>query len=253
MLATSELGDQLEIVPVMDGWTTEVKPDPRVRVLQLEQNVGMKESLNEGFKFARGEYIMKLDAHCAVGQGFDRIMVENMKDNWLMVPRMYVLDEKKWTRSRRPHRDYFYFNYPKKTNYGVGIWAQGWPEMDQANKNIEIDDLMAVQGSCFIAHREYFLNHVNFSKDFGPFAGEQLEITLGYWLKGGEVKVNKKTWYAHLFKRKEHYASGLYARGYKVHHKTIKGHTNAAKVWMRPDPTRKSIEWLAKRFNAPTW
>ncbi len=255
LLEKSELGDQLEVLVVMDGWTTSVKPDPRVRVLQFKDSMGMKECLNAGFREAKGEYIMKLDAHCAVDQGFDRVMVENGKENWLVVPRLYILDESTWDRDeRRPYRDHHYFNSPKQTSYGKGIWAMNWPERTHRRRRIPIEDLMAVQGSCFMAHREYFLSHINLSKDYGPFAGEQLEVTLGYWLGDGEVKINKRTWYAHLTKRKAHYETGVYRRGYKKHHKTVKGHTNAAKIWLRDSPNRKPFKWLVDKFApVPTW
>ena len=43
-----------------------------------------------------GKYVMKVDAHCAFAQGFDRIMLEDMQDDITMAPLMRNLHAFDW-------------------------------------------------------------------------------------------------------------------------------------------------------------
>ena len=50
LLVNSELGDQLEIIAVLDGYWPEfeLRGDPRVRYIHLGQNRGMRGAINAG-------------------------------------------------------------------------------------------------------------------------------------------------------------------------------------------------------------
>ena len=93
---------------------------------------------------------------------------------------------------------------------------------------------------------------------YSTFSGEQLEIGLKYWLGGGEVKVNKNTWYAHLFKNLHYYTQKGRAsdRNYKHSLKTKAGWDWTAKHWLRneePNMVHK-LEWLIDKFMpVPGW
>jgi hypothetical protein len=56
LLIKSELGDQLEIIAVLDGYwpVVPVKIHPRVRVLHLGKNRGMRDAINAGILISRG-------------------------------------------------------------------------------------------------------------------------------------------------------------------------------------------------------
>ena len=257
---------EIEIIPVLDGYqsTLPVTDDHRVKVLHLENNLGMRGAINAGLALAKGDFIMKIDAHCMVGPGFDRIMSENCADNWLLIPRRYSLDEVRWKRDEsRPIRDYHYIRFPENSKYyGHTLSIGNWSQMTRARQEhkYDIDEVMTLQGSCWFANRKYFMEHVGFLDDrtetYGTFAGDQQEIGLKYWLNGGENKVIKKTWYAHLAKRKRHYHSGLYERLFKMNSRTIASHTWSTKHWMNdrePNMTHP-FSWLLEKFwPVPTW
>ncbi|HEY6021125.1 MAG TPA: glycosyltransferase family 2 protein, partial [Candidatus Paceibacterota bacterium] len=193
-LENSALSGEVEVIAVIDGpWMQgTIKEDSRVRVIQTPKTKGMRSSINAGLEAAHGDYVLKADAHCAFAPEFDRVMVENCEDNWLVIPRMYALDDALWkpTKTRWP-RDHHYLQFP---------FPQG--RMAPYHYRWGTDDTMSFQGSCWLAHRHSFMKRVGFLDDnpqtYGSFAGDQLEIGLKYWLGGGEVKVNSKTWYAHL-------------------------------------------------------
>lgn len=258
-LQTSGLGDQLEIIPVIDGknWLkTPLKEDPRVKPLYLKRNGGMRAAINAGLSAASGEWIMKVDAHCLFAQDFDVKMLEHGAENRLLIPRRYSLDDKKWKRDdTRPYRDYHFLEFPHQDKYGEGLTVLDWWDKQGA----PVDDTMIFQGSCWMAQRAYFMAHVGLLDDrdetYGSFVGEQHEIGLKYWLGGGEIKVNKLTWYAHLSKRTAHYATGKFNRLFKTAPETAKHHTWVKDHWMNDEePNMKhDFAWLINKFSPPTW
>ena len=52
--------------------------------------------MNEAARIAKGKYIMKLDAHCMLDDGWDEKLKANCEYDWTVIPRMYVLDGEKW-------------------------------------------------------------------------------------------------------------------------------------------------------------
>ena len=260
MLKTSELGSELEIITILDGsWQrVDLRYDPQVKVIQFEQNQGMRAAINAGISEAKGEFILKVDAHCAFGPGFDRIMIDNCERDWVMVPRRYSLSEDRWGRDRRHGAiDYHYLNYPTLTvNYGYAMTPHAWPMKSDS----EIDDLMTYQGSCWMVNREYFLSHFGLLDErpdtYGRFSNEQVEVGLKYWLSGGQVKINKKTWYAHLAKTARHYAAEQYDRGYKINDQNMQNYTWVAKHWTnnREPNMVHPFSWLIEKFwTVPGW
>ena len=246
----------LEIIVVLDGYQLDVplKYDSRLRVISLDKRLGMRAAINAGLAEAKGDFLMKIDEHCIVGKGFDRIMAENCAENWLMIPRRYSLDEENWKRNEsKPVNDYHYLSFPQESQYGKGLFVVPWHKYN----DLEIDDTMTFQGSCWLANREYFMKHVGFLDDspdtYGTFVGEQHEIGLKYWLGGGEVKVIKKTWYAHLCKRKRHHK--ITGKLFKEKEKNIVFQNWVADHWMNNKEPGMiySFSWLIKKFQPPTW
>ena len=120
LLENSELGDGLEIIPVLDGyWPQEpIKDDKRVRIVHLGGNVGMRRAINAGVRIARGEFLMRADEHQMFATGYDQILTEQCEDNWIVTPRRYFLDPVKWERMDIPPVDFMQL---KIQNCGNGI------------------------------------------------------------------------------------------------------------------------------------
>ncbi len=257
---------EIEIIPVYDGKEPDTLPrvDPRVKPIELSVNRGMRGAFNAGLAAAKGDLIMKSDAHCVFGEGFDKILAENIDEDWLVIPRRYSLYADGWKRDMRfPPKDYHYLSYPVESKgFGKAMFPFEWKELRTARKEFDIDDNMSFQGSCYIANRKYFMQRVGFLDDrtetYTPFGGEQIEVGLKYWLGGGMVKVNKKTWYAHLFKNAKHYkgAGAKDSRKFKVGTEAAGGREWATKHWMlneEPDMLHP-FSWLVEKFwPVPTW
>jgi len=253
----------IEIIPVIDAYEPEepVRTGTNITTVYHKENRGMRGSINSGLSVAQGKFIMKLDSHCIVASGFDKVLTEDCEENWLMIPRRYSLNESKWEVDKdRYARDYHYFTFPEESGWGKAIFIGEWSGMDKARRDIEIDDTMAFQGSCWFANRKYFMTHVGFLDDspetYGSIAEDQLEIGLKYWLNGGEVKVDKRTWYAHLSKRGHHYQSRRFSRLHKRDEQYVKSSEWATKHWMnnQEEDMKEPFEYIINKFMPiPTW
>lgn len=259
-LLKNSRGD-LEIIAILDGYwppADQIIQDPRVKYLHRGESRGMRNGITSGVDIATGEFIMKIDGHCMLDEGFDTKLIADCDRDWVVVPRRKRLDAENWCIQDvgKPDIDYMYLSYPDNPSDfgGSGINGKVWEEKnrDPKLKEILIDDLMSSQGSMWFMHKDYFhyLELMN-EKDYGTFWNEFQEIGLNCWLSGGRVVVNKKTWYAHLHKGKK------FGRGYFLDEKElIKGATHT-KLWLTQKNFTKQIydlAWLIEKFwPVPTW
>lgn len=194
-----------EIIVSLDGeWAEPVKG---VKYIYNKQAKGMRTAINQAVAIAKGEYIMKLDAHCMVDEGIDEKLKAVHQENWVQIPRRKRFDHIKWqlTVTDAPDIDYMMVK-----NY------KGHKDNDknrdpQLKKKL-IDDIEVFQGSCYFMTRDFF-NKLGLldDKNFGKMGSEALEIALKCRHDGGRVVVNKTTWYAHAHKG-AHYSGGTEER-----------------------------------------
>src|SRR3990167_655570 len=87
LLAKSE-GEVEIVVHVDENPPERYVDDPRVHYAHPSAPQGLRRGINTAASLAKGEHIMKIDDHCLVGQGYDRILIENHReDNWVQIPR----------------------------------------------------------------------------------------------------------------------------------------------------------------------
>ena len=67
-----------EIIAVLDGaWANPPIPDhPRVRLIYLPQSIGQRAATNLAARASKAAYVCKLDAHCAIDEGFDVKLIQ---------------------------------------------------------------------------------------------------------------------------------------------------------------------------------
>src|SRR3989337_2251852 len=85
----------------------ELKDYPNLVWFDFPVARGTKPCLNEMVRMAKGKYIFKLDGHCSLSEGFDEVLQANMEDNWVVAPRLYVLNPRTWEWQDERFRDYF--------------------------------------------------------------------------------------------------------------------------------------------------
>lgn len=181
--------------------------DPRViyHVYPKGEGNQKRHMINWAVADTNAKYWMTLDAHCMVGRGFDRILIENHQPNWVQVPRRLRLDAEHWEveLNERPPVDY---EYPMWQDWQKGrLRSYRWESRTLERMHIPIDETMSFQGSCYFATKEYF-NKLGLmqTEGYGGFFQENEEIVCKVWADGGKVMTNKKTWYAHLHKGKKY-------------------------------------------------
>ncbi len=197
ILLKSELGNELEIIVVLDNYwpITPIKNDPHIKIVHLGSNRGMRGAINAGVAVSTGEYIMRADEHCMFGQGFDRIITSQMKDNWIVTATRYYLDPIEWKVMDIPP-----VNYEKLViQGGVKFAGQRWPTRDAERKDIAIDETMAMQGSFWIMKRSWWDKVIGElqTEGYGPLIQDSHEMIFKTWKAGGKMMLNKNTWYAH--------------------------------------------------------
>jgi glycosyltransferase involved in cell wall biosynthesis len=252
----------IEIIVNLDGYypdSSEIVSDPRVIYLHKGEPKGMRAGINSAVAISKGRYVMKIDGHCMVGEGFDEILKGDMESNWVVIPRRKRLDAENWTiqDNGKPDVDYEYLSFPDNpTDFGgPGLNGTIWTQRILERKDdprYEIDENMSFQGSCWFMEKDYFYKlDLMDEKNYGTFWNEAQEIGLKSWLSGGKVMTNKKTWYAHLHKGKK------YGRGYKITNRTIEQGAMFTNKWPHNEAWDKQtipFEWLIEHFwPLPGW
>lgn len=258
---------EIEIIVVCDGvWPDPpLKSDPRINIIHhgtVHDSLGMREGINRGIAVSDGEYIMKIDEHCMVDQGFDTKLKADCEADWVVIPRRHRVDWETWTliNDGRPPVDYMYLAYPYERPFDKTCGLHGAEDRQRGidRADVLIDDVMTSQGSCYFTHRKYwdelFPDGMETEK-YGTFTQEAQEISNKVWLSGGRMVVNKKTWYAHMHKGKRGKGYGFSNEQYKKHMEgTEKGRLYCIEYWLNTHDYKYDFEWLLNKFwPVPTW
>lgn len=229
---------QIELIVVFDGFDQEISGADRI--ISNDQNRGLRYTVNRGVNASSGEYIMKTDEHCMFGEGFDVKLLSKIEDNWIVTPRKYNLDVEKWAVMEEPPTDYYKL-FTDRPDRIAGVY---WTTRRIERAAIPIDENMVFQGSCYAMSRKHWnwLGGLQ-EEGYGTFPQESIEICLKTWLGGGQVMVNKTTWYAHKH-RKFGRASSRSSAEIKA------GNKYSMDFWLnnRWEKRVHDIEWLMKRF-----
>jgi len=246
---------EIEVLPILDGYEPdELIDDPRVRYLRLpkQEYLQKRQGVNLGVSQAKGEYVMSLDAHCLMAKGFDEQLVKDHQPNWVQVPRRHRLDAENWCLQpqgdTRPPIDYEYIMFGPLLTFGQGLHGYKWDAKTLERWDIPIDDILTMQGSCWLMTKEWF-NKMGFMQVEGytGWGQESEEVAFTTWKNGGEVKVNKNTYYAHLHKGQK------YGRMYHLSRRENKKcYDYSYDFWINKN--KDFFIWLIEKFSPlPNW
>ena len=226
---------EIEIIEILDGYWTPFIADPRVKIIHFGEAKGMRNGINAGVAIAKGDYILKCDAHVKVARGFDIKIIESIKDKTIIVPRRYRLDAEKWEviKDGRPPIDRMYLSSDLR---GKDWQAGNHPELD-------IEETPSLQGSLWAMKKSYFKELELLDSDtYRTFWSESQEIGFKCWLSGGRILVNKKTYYAHLHKSE---------RGYSLPDEDKEKARKAVEKWKEGNAWHKQkypLSWMWEHF-----
>jgi glycosyltransferase involved in cell wall biosynthesis len=213
-----------EVIAVLDGYEHKHLPkDPRVTIIRLPRSIGQRAATNLAAKLSTAKYVMKVDAHCSFDKGFDVKMLEAFKetgDDVTMVPLMRNLHAFDWVCSdghRRYQGPAGVCTVCKKETHKEIMWIgkhnpqsfayrfdkdfhfQYWNEYKKRQTG-DLVESMSIQGSCFMLTRKKYWELDICEESYGSWGNQGVEVACKTWLSGGRILINKKTWYAHMFR-----------------------------------------------------
>jgi len=257
---TKAAGD-VECIVCLDGYWPE-PPLPNydnLVIIHRGQAQGMRPAINAAAAIAKGDYLMKCDAHCMFDEGFDEILKADCEDDWIVIPRRKRLDAENWCIQDvgKPDVDYNYLSFPDNPADfgGPGLNGRIWTQraLERTDPKYDIDEELSFQGSCWWMKRDYFYYlELMDDENWGPFWNEAQELGFKAFLSGGKVMRNKKTFYCHLHKGKR------YGRGYRMDNRWAKQGATYANRWLHEDKMwhkqKYPLSWLIERFMPmPHW
>lgn len=262
-----------EIIAVLDGqWADPPIPDnDRVMLVYHPESIGQRAATNEAARLSNSKWLMKCDAHCAFGKGFDRILMEDMQEDWTCVPTMYNLHAFDWV-CPEGHRRYQGISGPckecgKETHREI-IWKakrnpestamrfdknlhfQYWPEYKKKQVGDHVET-MSILGACFMLSRKKYFELNICDEGHGSWGQQGTEVSCKTWLSGGKLIVNRGTWFAHLFR-----TQGA-DFGFPYPNPGIeKARAYSRDLWLndRWDKAIHPLSWLIEKFSpVPEW
>lgn len=218
-----------EIIVGLDGaWADPgIVDHPDVRVVHVSESRGQRGMTNMLCRLSKAKYVAKCDAHTAYDEGFDVKLIEAFKetgDNTIMCPIMRNLHVFDWKcydcglriyqgptpqkcsqcgKSGNIRRKILWFAKPSPQSTAYTFDTSLHFQYHSEWKNKQQGDLvesMSLQGSFFICTRKKYWELNLCDEGHGSWGQQGVEIAMKFWLSGGQVIINRRTWYAHLFR-----------------------------------------------------
>ncbi len=282
ILAHSEA--ETEIIVGLDGaWADPVIPDhPRVKIFHVSESLGQRAMTSQLARLSKARYVMKLDAHCALDQGFDRKMLDFFKehgDHMVAVPVMRNLHAFDWVcedghrryqgpsgpcaecgketvrdvvwipKTRPESMSYLFDKEPHFQYFNEYKRTDAYKETEKLGYN----ETMSLQGSCFMSTRHNFWKYELNDERAGSWGNQGIEVACAAWLSGLKVLVNHKTWYAHMFRTQ----GGDFSFPYEQPSRGVEKTKNYIrdKFWKKKHPKQiHDVQWLVDKFApVPGW
>lgn len=270
----SKIKGKTEVIAVLDGrWADPpIRQDGRVTVLYYPESLGQRGATNKGVSVSEAKYVMKCDAHCSFDDGFDVKMMQDMQDDWTMVPKMYNLHafdwvcecghrryqgptkpcdkcgkdmerEMIWKAKSNPESTSFYFDKDLRFGY--------WGEYKKQQKG-DLVETMSLLGACWMLTREKYWELDICDESHGGWGQQGTEVACKTWLSGGKLICTKKTWFAHMFRTQ----GGDFSFPYHITGSQVNTARKYSKdLWFNNKWPKAvhTLDWLIDKFNPPSW
>ena len=272
-----------EVIAVCDGsWPDpHLDDDPRLQVIYCPEPVGQRAAINKGVALSRATYVMKIDAHCRVDEGFDVKLMADMQDDWTVTPAMHnfhifnwvcksVLhldreneERKKHTRYQGPSgacqecgketvMDIVWFKKPSPRSTSFCFDPEPhFQYFGDFRKRPEgqapLSETMSLQGSCFMLARDKYIELNVCDEAWGTWGSQGIEVACKTWLSGGTVMCNHNTWYAHCFRTQ----GGDFGFPYHLSGRQVDHAKRTARDLFfnnKWDKQIRPLSWLVERF-----
>jgi len=248
--------DEIEVLLFLDGYEPDYKIPRRrgLHIIRHRKPQGMRVCINEGAALATGTFIMKMDAHCTIGPGWDAVLKADCADNWIVVPRRYWFDAPTWTVQDKPHVDAMHYMYPFAHPYRPRLTGRPCERRKLQQHDQALVEDMTFQGSLWFMCKDHFTKRIGPMdwQSYGTFGEEPQEIglrtQLGPW--EGAIMRNKNTWYAHWSKPGSHWRADPETAGRVTDAEREDSYVYAFDYWWNNRWTERTHDflWLVEKF-----
>jgi glycosyltransferase involved in cell wall biosynthesis len=282
-----------EVIVICDGNLPNppIKDYPDVTIIYHSTSIGQRQGVNEAARLSTAKYVMKLDAHCILDEGFDVKLMADCQPDWTVIPRMYNLHVFDWICNKCGNRWYQgptpVFCCINNTEGGARnkntacdstsfkremVWKprmsrrsdymrfdselhfQYWGAYDRRPEaQGDIVDIMSFVGACFFMERERYWYLDGLDEEHGSWGQMGTELACKSWLSGGRLVVNKKTWFSHMFRTQ----GGDFGFPYPISGKqTDHARRYSQDVWRHGKWPKAihNLQWLVNKFApVPGW
>lgn len=296
-LLQNKRGNTEVIVGLDGQWADPPLVDhPDLTIVYYPQSIGQRAMTNQLCKLSRAKYVAKMDAHCIVDEGFDVKLMADMQDNWTVLGACYNLHAfswkckkcgNEWYQSPTPTRcmnDNTNGHLPEDINPScdskefekVIVWKRRESrrnEFYRFDKNLhfqywgafknrpeaqtDLAPTMSIPGSCFMLTRQKYWELNICDEAHGSWGQQGVEVACKTWLSGGQLMVNKKTWYSHMFRTQ----GGDFGFPYPISGgEQERAREYSRKFWLEPNLKERfpqaihEFKWLLEKFKPiPDW
>lgn len=272
---------ETEAIVIADGGWPPVALDthPRVQVLYVPTAIGQRAATNIGVMLSTARYVMKLDAHCSLSQGFDRVLIEaaeTLGPDVTQIPaqkHLHVYDQVCPDCQHRADQAPHWNGTCPKCHHTVDVqkvvtWEArkrpttvAW-RLDETlhfqyardlekRQTGEIIETMTSLGACFFMERAYYWKIGGLDEGHGSWGQYGAEIALKTWLSGGRHVTNTACWFAHFFR-----VGGIGFPHPVTNADQDKARTYSRDLWMRNRWSGQihPLAWLIDKFKPlPGW
>lgn len=229
-----------EILVGLDGEWAEIEDHPDVRIIYVSESIGQRAMQNKLAKLSTAKYVAKVDAHCAFSEGFDVELMktfDELGENIVVAPLMKNLWAYDWKCMKCGSRWYQgptpvkcmkrgkntseVLEHPEcdGTKFTQRIVFKPRPDTPNScsyrfdkdlhfqyhneYKKKQTGDLvesMSLQGSFFLCTRVKYFELPLCDETWGSWGQQGSEAAIKTRTSGGKVIINKRCWYAHLFR-----------------------------------------------------
>lgn len=279
-----------EVIAVLDGaWADpSIKDYSDLTILYFNTSIGQRAAINQGVRLSKAKYIMKLDAHCKVSEGFDLELIKGFKDlgdNVVQIPALYNLHAFNW-RCKKCGNEWYQSPTPthcqlpgeaRKDNpkcdnttdferimvwdrrkrrrsecyrFDTNLHFQYHREQMREHPEGDYVETMSAQGSCFVLSRKNYWDWNICDEKHGSWGQQGTEVGCKAWLSGNRLVTNRRCWYAHLFRTQ----GGDFGFPFPLSGTQVeKARQYSKDLFLKNkwDKQKRSIQWLIRKFDYP--
>jgi len=269
------------IIVVMDGqWADPpLRQHERVTVLHFPESIGQRAATNMAARVSTAKYVAKCDAHCSFDEGFDQVLLDDIQEGWTILPKMYNLHafdwvcqkcDERWYQGPTPEKcrnedcDSTEFErdilWRHKTNptttamrFDRNLKFQYWSGYKSRQGDADLVETMSILGAFWMCSREMYFRLNMCDEGHGSWGQMGTEVACKTWLSGGRLIVDKKTWFAHMFRTQ----GGDFGFPYKLKGSDVRKARRYSKdLWINNkwEHAVYDLDWLLDKFKpVPDW